>query len=78
MAKSERLVKTVKNNFGTYAKIQENLSQMGGDEFVYITDRLIPLAPTTDGDYMLRISSGAATWVNLPVYNGGVVDVNNS
>ena len=63
MAKSERLIKTVKNNFGTYSKIQENLSQMSGDEFVYVTDRVIPLAPTTDGDYVLRVVDGVATWV---------------
>jgi len=62
MAKSERLIRNIKNNFGTYAKINENLSQMGGDEFVYITDRVIPLAPTTDGDYVLNVENNEATW----------------
>jgi len=71
MAKTETNVSNLKINRGTYAKIQENISSIGENELIILTDKQVPIPQTTDegkvikvnasGDYELGTAGGGST-----------------
>ncbi|MBQ0113368.1 MAG: hypothetical protein KBT03_09585 [Bacteroidales bacterium] len=63
MASSSTDIKDLKFNFGKKQVLDTNVGNMNVGDFAIVTDRVIPLAPTTDGDYVLRVVDGVASWV---------------
>lgn len=62
MAHTDTEIKDLKINFGTKAKVIENIDSMAIGELVFTTDNALPDAPTTDGKYVLGVEDGVKTW----------------
>ena len=57
MAKTETNVSNLKINRGTYTKIQENISSIGEDELIILTDKQVPIPQTTDEGKVIKVNA---------------------
>lgn len=67
MAKQETNVSNLKINRGTYANIQSNLSQIGENELIIVTDKAVPIPTTSDSGKVIGVNASG----NYELVTGG-------